>query len=400
LKEGELGVVVLDHTPFYAESGGQVGDTGTLEADGLLFEVTDTQKLAGQFHGHLGRLVKGHLEAGQTVDAAIDAQRRQAIVLHHSATHLLHKALQDLLGVHVEQRGSLVAPDHLRFDFSHPRQVSNEELRTIEQRVNADIRRNPDATAEIMSFDEALETGAMALFGEKYGDEVRVLRFGDLSTELCGGTHVHRVGDIGQFKIVTETAVGAGIRRIFAVAGEAAVAAVQEQEARLQAVASRLKVGADDLDQRLQQILDRNRAMEKELESLKASMAASGSDDLLGKAESVGDISVLAARLDNSDSKALRDSIDHLKDKLQSAVVVLGGVDDGKVRLAAGVSSNLIARIKAGDLVNFVAQQVGGRGGGRPDFAQAGGSQPQALDEALASVRAWVEENNEERSSN
>jgi alanyl-tRNA synthetase len=392
LEAGQEGVVLLDETPFYAESGGQVGDTGLIDGHDTHFVVSDTQKLAGKFHGHIGTLRKGRLEVGQAVHAAIDADRRQSIVLHHSATHLLHKALQDLLGDHVEQRGSLVAPDHLRFDFSHPRQVSSEELRRIERRVNADIRQNPDTTAEIMSFDDALQTGAMALFGEKYGDEVRVLRFGDLSTELCGGTHVHRVGDIGQFKIVNETAVGAGIRRIFAVAGETAVAAVQAQEERLQTVASALKVGPDEVEQRLQQIMDRNRAMEKELEALKASMAASGSDSLLDQVVQAGGVSLIAARLDNSDSKALRDSVDHLKDKLRSGIVVLGGVDDGKVRLAAGVTSDLTSRIKAGDLVNFVAQQVGGRGGGRPDFAQAGGSEPQALDEALASVRAWLEE--------
>ncbi len=392
LQTGEEGTVLLDQTPFYAESGGQIGDTGEILGESAVFSVRDTQKLAGKFHGHVGKLVGGQLHVGQAVKAAIDTDRRQSIVLHHSATHLLHKALQDLLGDHVEQRGSLVANDHLRFDFSHPRQVTGEELRLIERRVNSDIRQNPEATAEVMSFDDALETGAMALFGEKYGDKVRVLRFGDLSTELCGGTHVHRVGDIGQFKIITETAVGSGIRRIIAVAGETAVAAVQAQEQRLQTVASALKVGPDDVTQRLEQIMERNRAMEKELEALKASLAATGSDGLLDKAVDAGDIQMISARLDDSDSKALRDSIDHLKDKLRSGVVVLGGVDEGKVRLAAGVTPDLTARIKAGDLVNFVAQQVGGRGGGRPDFAQAGGSDPKALDEALASVKAWVEE--------
>ena len=392
LEAEQEAVLVLDRTPFYAESGGQVGDTGVIASGDARFVVNDTQKLAGKFHGHVGRLEAGRLEPGAEVCTQIDEERRRSIVLHHSATHLLHKALQDLLGEHVEQRGSLVAPDHLRFDFSHPRQVTPEELRALERRVNADIRKNPDARAEVMPFDQALETGAMALFGEKYGDEVRVLSFGDLSVELCGGTHVDRVGDIGQFKIVSESAVGSGIRRIIAVAGEEAVEAVQAQEEQLQAAASALKVGPEEVAQRLSQLLERQRQLEKELDSLKASLATAGSDQLLDTAVELDGVKVLAARLEGSDSRNLRDAVDHLKDKLGSAVVVLGAVDGDKVRLAAGVSANLTARIKAGDLINSVAQHVGGRGGGRPDFAQAGGSEPEALGEALASVEAWVQQ--------
>jgi alanyl-tRNA synthetase len=390
LENGQNAILILDRTPFYAESGGQVGDTGVLTGTGFKFTVQDTQKVAGVFHGHVGMLTEGKLSTGDTLTATVDAKRRHAIVLHHSATHLLHAALREQLGEHVEQRGSLVAPDYFRFDFSHPQQLSSKELQSIEQQVNEAIRQNPDATSEIMSFDEALETGAMALFGEKYGDHVRVLRFGELSTELCGGTHVARIGDIGQFKIIEETAIGAGIRRITGVAGEPAVQFIQQMEIRLQQVAQTLKVAPDAVGDRLEQTLMRFRELEKELESLKSSVASSGSNQLLDKAVEIEGIKVLSSRLDGVDAKALRDSVDHLKDSLGTSVVVLAGVESGKVRVAVGVSTDLVARIRAGDLVNFVAEQVGGKGGGRPDFAQAGGSKPENLDSALTSVSAWV----------
>jgi alanyl-tRNA synthetase len=394
LEQGQSGIVVLDRTPFYAESGGQVGDTGLLDSEETRFDVRDTIKLAGVFHGHVGRLEEGSLETRQRVRAAVDGGRRHTIVLHHSATHLMHAALRDILGNHVEQRGSLVAPDHLRFDFSHPRQVTPSELRTIEREVNRAIRENPATTVAMMDFDEALETGAMALFGEKYGDRVRVMRFGDLSTELCGGTHVDRVGDIGQFRIVSESAIGAGIRRIVAVAGEQAVENMQQVDTRLHHIASMLKVSPDAVDQRLEQLLERSRALEKEVDALKSSLASSSSDELAASAVDIDGIKVLTSRNDGADARALRDSVDHLKDVLGSAIIVLAGAENGKVRIAAGVTKDLTASFRAGDLVNFVAAQVGGKGGGRPDFAQAGGNQPEKLDAALASVLDWVGKKN------
>jgi alanyl-tRNA synthetase len=305
----------------------------------------------------------------------------------------MHAALKQVLGDHVEQRGSLVAPDHLRFDFTHPRAVTPEELAEIERIVNREIRVNPAADVRVMDFDDALKTGATALFGEKYGDRVRVMRFGDFSIELCGGTHVDRVGDIGQFKIVEESAIAAGIRRIVAVAGDAAVERIQSMDHQLKELAGVLKVAPEALTERLTQILERGKTLEKEVDQLKSKIASASGDELLDRAADVNGIKVLAARLDDVDPKALRDTVDRLKSKLGSAVVVIGSAGDGKVRLAAGISEDLLTRIQAGNLVNFVAQQVGGKGGGRPDFAQAGGSQPEKLDGALTSVQAWVDEN-------
>ncbi len=368
LEAGDAAVVVLDQTPFYAESGGQVGDTGIISTADAKFEVEDTVKLGGTFFGHVGRLSAGSLKPGQQVSAEVDAHRRQSIVIHHSATHLMHRALRDILGTHVEQKGSLVAPDYTRFDFSHPRQLSVEEIQQIERHVNDAIRVNPLSVSEVMSFDDALKTGAMALFGEKYGDKVRVLRFGDLSTELCGGTHVSRVGEIGQFKIVSESAIGSGVRRIMAVAGEAAVEYIQRMESQLRDVALALKVAPEATASRLQQTLERNHQLEKDLAALKSSLASSGSDSLLDNAVEINGIKVLSARMDDLDAGDLRDSVDHLKDRLGSAVVVLSSVDGEKVRIAVGVSKDLTARIKAGNLVNFVASQGWRQRGGASRF--------------------------------
>jgi alanyl-tRNA synthetase len=392
LEAGQQAMVVLDRTPFYAESGGQVGDTGILKADGFEFVVEDTVKVAGAFFGHLGHLKTGRMACGDVLDAGIDAERRRAIVLHHSATHLMHAGLKQVLGKHVEQRGSLVAPDHLRFDFTHPRAVSAEEMREIERLVNQEIRRNPAARIRVMDFDEALKTGATALFGEKYGDRVRVLQLGDFSIELCGGTHVSRVGDIGQFKIVEESAIAAGIRRIVAVAGAAAVDWVQDMERRFRQVAGVLKVAPEAVEDRLQALLDRTRGLEKELGELKARLASASGDELVSRAVDIRGVKLVAAQLDGVDAQALRSTVDRLKEQLGSSIVVIASADGGKVRVAAGVSKDLITRIQAGNLVNFVAQQVGGKGGGRPDFAQAGGTEPQNLNKALSSVAAWVGE--------
>ena len=389
LAAGDTGTVVLDATPFYAESGGQVGDQGQLEFSGGEFRVDDTQKL-GAASGHFGALKTGQLRIGDRVTARVDAPRRNAIVLNHSATHLMHAALREVLGEHVQQKGSLVAPDRLRFDFSHYQALTEDELARIETLVNAEIRGNAVAETREMPFQAAVDAGAMAFFGDKYGDTVRVLKIGDFSTELCGGTHVARAGDIGLFKITVETGIAAGVRRIEAVTGEGALREVRAAEALLKKVASLVKGTRDDLDAKVGLLVERNRGLEKEIQALKGKLASGGARDLLAEVVEVMGVKVLAARLDGADQKALRDAADRMKDKLQSGVVILGAVEDDKVRLVAGVTRDLTERLKAGDLIRPVAESVGGRGGGRADMAQAGGNQPENLDAALAAVPGQV----------
>jgi alanyl-tRNA synthetase len=390
LADGEAATLVLDATPFYAESGGQVGDAGLLSNAAGRFVVTDTVKLAGVYHGHVGRWSGGALRPGASVNASVDAARRQAIVLNHSATHLLHAALRAVLGEHVTQKGSLVAPDRLRFDFSHFKPVSPEELRRIEDIVNAEVRRNVDAEIRHMAYQEAIDFGAMALFGEKYGERVRVLRMGDFSTELCGGTHVGRTGDIGVFKIVSEGGVAAGIRRIEALTGAGALDYIREEENRLDAVSDLLSASGGDVVDKLRQLFDRQKKLERELEALKAKAAGAAAQDLAAGAREIAGIKVVAARLDGADAKALRDSVDRFKQQLGDCVVLLAGGADGKVALVAGVHGKALARIKAGELVAHVAQQIGGKGGGRPDMAQGGGEDSPQVAAALASVPEWI----------
>jgi len=387
---GEEGIVVLEKTPFYAESGGQVGDRGVIRAQDALFEVFDTRKQGADLILHVGRVKSGVLIAGLACIAQVDDSRRKATALNHSATHLLHAALRQVLGDHVQQKGSLVDADRLRFDFAHFEPMSAEQLRAVERLVNEQIRANHPVTAEVMAKEDAMKAGAVALFGEKYGDEVRVLRIGDFSTELCGGTHVDRAGDIGFFKVIAESGVAAGIRRIEAVTGKGAVDWVENSESLLQTLGERLKSGREGLDEKVQQILERNRQLEKELERLKSKMASAVGTDLVSQAVEISGVKLLVARLDDADPKSLRDLVDQLKNKLGSAAIVLASVKDGKVSLIAGVTSDQTARIKAGDLVNLVAIQVGGKGGGRPDLAQAGGNDPTRLDGALREVPAWV----------
>jgi alanyl-tRNA synthetase len=392
LQSGEVGVVVLDRTPFYAESGGQVGDRGELVAAGGTFSVDDTQKVQAEVFGHHGKQRTGVLRVGDQVSAQVDTVSRHRSMWNHSATHLMHAALRQVLGKHVEQKGSLVDAQRTRFDFSHGKPVTEEETRKIEALVNSAIQKNYDVTARIMKYDEAIRAGALAFFGDKYGDEVRVLTMGDFSTELCGGTHVRRTGDIGFFKIVSESGVAAGIRRIEAITGEGALAWVQQQEAKLAEAASVLKAPVAEVTTKLAQVLDHVRNLERELGRLKSKLASSQGDDLASLAVDVKGSKVLAATLEGADAKTLRETMDKLKERLKSAAIVLGAVNDGKVSLIAGVTPDLTARVKAGELVNFVAQQVGGKGGGRPDMAQAGGTEPANLPNALESVKTWVEQ--------
>jgi alanyl-tRNA synthetase len=391
LNAGERGMVVLDRTPFYAESGGQVGDIGVLLADGLVFDVENTIK-HGDAHGHLGHVRSGGLALGQTVSAKVDAATRQAIVLNHSATHLLHAALREVLGGHVSQKGSLVAPDRLRFDFVQHEPMTPEQIAAVERMVNDQIRRNAPAQVEQMSYDDAIESGAMALFGEKYGDTVRVLKLGEFSTELCGGTHVGRTGDIGFFKILSESGVAAGVRRLEAVSGEGALNRVAEEGARLDRLSRLLRVSPENVELKLNQVLDHGRQLEKELERLQQQLASAAGSDLAGQALELDGVKLLVARVDASQAKAMRETVDQLKNKLGSAVIVLAAVDGGKVSLVAGVTKDQSDRISAGELIKMVAEQVGGRGGGRADFAQAGGSNPENLDSALQHAVQWVEQ--------
>ena len=392
VEAGDDAVVILDRTPFYAESGGQVGDTGVLAEQGVEFDVADTLKFAGQFHGHVGRVAKGSLKVGDHVVASVDATRRASTILNHSATHLLHAALREVLGTHVQQKGSLVAPDRLRFDFSHFEPMTTVELAEIERRVNAQVRANHQAEVHNMGMQEALDFGAMALFGEKYGEHVRVLKMGGYSTELCGGTHVGRTGDIGLFKLVSESGVSAGVRRIEAVTGQGALDYVADEEHRLAEAAVLLGGNANEVVEKVRALTDRQKKLERELESLKAKAASSATSDLAGSAVDVAGIRVLASRLEGFDAKALRDAVDRLKQQLGDAVIVLAGTADGKAALVAGVNGAATGRIRAGELLSHVATQIGGKGGGRPDLAQGGGEDGPALATALNGVPEWVQQ--------
>ena len=389
---GETAVVVLDRTPFYAESGGQVGDRGEIAGENGSFSVEDTQKIQAEVFGHKGELKAGRLRIGERAMAAVDSAARARAAWNHSATHLMHAALRKVLGAHVQQKGSLVDSQRTRFDFSHNEPIGDVQLRQVEELVNREVRRNAEVAVRVMKYDDAIKAGAMALFGEKYGDEVRVVGMGEFSTELCGGTHVRRTGDIGFFKIVSESGVAAGIRRIEAVTADGALNYVREQEARLAAAAALLKAQPQELNQKISQLVETARALEKELARLKSKVASAQGDDLALQAVDVQGVKVLAAALEGADAKALRDTLDRLKDKLGSAAVVLASTEGGKVSLIAGVTSGLTSKLKAGELVNFVAQQVGGKGGGRADMAQAGGTDVSKLPAALASVQTWVQQ--------
>ena len=389
LESGTDGAVVLDRTPFYAEAGGQIGDTGKLSGGDALFQVQDTIRF-GEAHGHIGAMTEGALSVGDKVEARVDAERRAAIVLNHSATHLLHAALRSVLGTHVQQRGSLVAPDRLRFDFSHHQPVTDEELHRIERLVNRHIRLNADAEITELPYDEAIASGAIAFFGDKYSGVVRVLRLGDFSMELCGGTHVSRAGDIGLLKITSETGIAAGVRRIEAVTGEGAEDWVDANDGLLRDVAGLVKGARDEVPDRVAQLVERNRELEREVQALKGQLASGGGRDLLSEAVEVKGVKVLATRIDGVDPSPLRDAADKLRDQLGTGVVVLGSVQGRKVRLVADVSRDLTDSLHAGRLVGAIAQRVGGKGGGRADFAQAGGTQPENLNDALALVPTQV----------
>ncbi|AYZ69655.1 alanine--tRNA ligase [Stenotrophomonas maltophilia] len=387
---GDAVIVITNQTPFYAESGGQVGDTGVLTGNGVRLAVDDTQKFAGQFHGHVGTLSEGGLKVGDVLSGQVDGERRGATILNHSATHLLHAALREVLGSHVQQKGSLVAPDRLRFDFSHFQPISAEELAVIERKVNQQVRANNAAEVHNMGMQEALDFGAMALFGEKYGEHVRVLKMGDYSTELCGGTHVNRTGDIGLFKITSEGGVSAGVRRIEAVTGQGALDYVDAEEARLAEAAELLGGSAADVVEKIRALGQRQKQLERELEAVKAKVAAGATADLSGQAVEVAGVKVLAARLEGFDAKALRNAMDRLKQQLGDAVIVLAGAQDGKAALVAGVNGSAMGKVKAGELLSHIASQIGGKGGGRPDLAQGGGEDGPALATALAAVVEWV----------
>lgn len=392
LNEGEEGVLVLEKTPFYAESGGQVGDNGLIEVEDAIFKVFDTQKQGDTLFLHKGKVVKGSIRTGQNCSLTVNGEDRNATELNHSATHLLHAALRQALGDHVTQKGSLVNPDRLRFDFSHVEPMTADEISTIESIVNEQIRANNLVSAETMSKDDAVKAGAMALFGEKYGDEVRVLKMGGFSTELCGGTHVERSGDIGCFKIISETGVASGVRRIEAVTGKSCMELIASRDKVLANIVGLVKSSADKSADKVQQLIDKNKQLEKELDRLKSKLAALAGGELTSLAVDIDGIKVLAVKLDDVDPKALRDMVDQLKNKLGSAAIVLATVQGKKVSLIAGVSKDQTKRLKAGDLVNSVATKVGGKGGGRPDMAQAGGNDPSGLDEALKLVPQWVQE--------
>jgi alanyl-tRNA synthetase len=389
LHEGDIGVVVLDDTPFYAESGGQAGDSGELRSVHGILAVEDTQKIQATVFGHHGVVKTGKLTVGNGVTARVDVAARSRTMRNHSATHLMHKALREVLGSHVQQKGSQVDGDKTRFDFVHTQPMSDVEIRKMEALVNTEILANAACQAREMGIEDAQKTGAMMLFGEKYGDVVRVIDIGS-SIELCGGTHVKRTGDIGLFKIVAESGVAAGVRRLEAVTGEGALARVNAQEQQLQQVADAVKAQPHEAATRIGQILDNMKSLEKELAALKSKLASAQGDELLSQAQDVNGVKVLAAKLDGADAAVLREALDQLKDKLKSAAIVLASVNDGKVSLIAGVTADATSKVKAGELVNFVAQQVGGKGGGRPDMAQAGGTQPENLAAALSSVHAWV----------